>query len=247
MKTGGTTLFQQLRARYGDGLWPHPDLDLRFEGRRLEVRHHLSLSYLAEIPAERRRSIDVYMGHLPYAARDVLAPRTVASVLRDPVERTISLLRQFRRRPPWMSADDRRPTLADATLEEVYAHPAVFGPLVRNHQTKIFSMRRSAGVESYLDVVELDRGDLAAAMANVAALDVLGVMEWYDAFLDDLEAGFGWRLHRGAHANAAPADDDEPVGDALRRKITEDNALDVELYEYARALVRSRIDRGAVL
>jgi hypothetical protein len=246
MKTGGTTLFDHLRDRYGDALWPNGELDLRFDGPRLDIRHHLSLRYLANLPEERRRHIQVYMAHLPYAAREVLPAGTrVVSVLRDPVERTISLLRQFRRRPPWQSSDARRPTLADATLEEVYDHPAVFGPLILNHQTKIFAMRPTAGEASYLDPVDLDHSDLEVAKAHLAALDVVGVMERYDDFLDALEEVFGWRVDRSARANATPAEDVGPVDDALRQRILADNALDVALYEYAGELVDLRRRRRA--
>lgn len=245
MKTGGTTLFQQLREQYGDALWPSAQ-DLQFEGPRLDVRHHLSIPYLAALPEERRGAIRVYMAHLPYAAREVLPPGTrTVSVLRDPVERTISLLRQFRRRPPWLPEGARRPTLAEATLDEVYAHPAVFAPLVLNHQTKIFAMRRSAGAERYLDVVDVDQADLEVAKANVAALDVVGVMERYDDFLDDLQVAFGWEVDRSVRANVTPPDD-EPVGSALRERIAADNALDIALYEHAARLVELRRGRSVV-
>jgi hypothetical protein len=247
MKTGGTTLFDQLREQYGDGLWPHPQMDLHFDGPRLDVRHHLSISYLAGLSDERRRAIRVYMAHLPYAAREVLPPGTrTVSVLRDPVERTISLLRQFRRRPPWQSAAARRPTLAGATLEEVYAHPAVFEPLVLNHQTKLFAMRRSEGANSYLDVVDVGPADLEVAKANVSALDIVGVMERYGDFLGEVEATFGWRLDRGVRANSTPPEDDEPVTDELRQRIMADNALDLALYEHARRLVDLRRGRSVV-
>lgn len=240
MKTGGTTLAQQLREQFGDALWPSAQ-DLQFHGPHLKVRHHLSIPYLATLSEERRREIRVYMAHLPYAAIEVLPPRTRAvSLLRDPVARTISLLRQFRRPPPWRREDGRRPTMEGATLEEVYMNPAVFEPLVLNHQTKIFAMRRSAGAERYLDVVALDRHDLEVAKANVAALDVVGVMERYDDFLDDVQAAFGWELDRRVRANATPPDDDEPVDEAFQERIRADNALDVALYEHAARLVELR-------
>ncbi len=245
MKTGGTTLFEYLRDRYSPKeLWPNPNLDLRFDGSRLDVRHHLSVSYLAGLSEERRRQIRVYSGHLPYAAHEVLGPDVaMVTVLRDPVERTISLLRQFRRSTPGLQDPDRPRPLADATLEQVYAHPAVFAPLVLNHQTKIFSMRATDHPESYLDLVHVDDARLESAKASLATVDVVGVMERYDDFLDALEAKFGWAVGRESHANATPATDHEPVSDALREQIAADNAIDIEFYEHAKQLVRLRQDQ----
>lgn len=242
MKTGGTTLSRHLRSILEpEALYPNPSVDLRFVGARMDIRHHLSVSYLVGLDAERRAAIRVYTGHFPFAAVEMLGePCTTMAILRDPVERTLSLLRQFRR--PALAVQDpgRRPRLEAATLEEVYEDPAVFEPLVRNHQTKIFSMRPADGPESYLDVVEVDEDRLELAKVNVRRIDILGVTERYADFLDEVRRRLGWSVPPDARANVTPADDEEPASEALRSRIAIDNALDVALHQYAAELVEQR-------
>ena len=241
MKTGGTTLFRHLRENYAlDELYPYRKMDIQWDGLKLDIRHHLSVSYLLGLPAERRAHIRVYTGHFPYVASEMLGGDFVTvTILRDPVERTLSLLRQFRRGAPWLDPS-KRPPMESRTLEEVYEHPLVFAPLIQNHQTKIFSMQRSDDPESYMDVVDVDASRLALAKENLRKVDVIGITERWDWFLDDLVEWFGWRVDRDARANAAPTEAIQPVSESLRRRIADDNAIDVAFYEYAAELVDLR-------
>lgn len=242
MKTGGTTLFRNLRENFAlDELYPYRKIDIQYNGSKLDVRHHLSVSYLLQIPEERRRRIRVYTGHFPYIAQELLGGGfTTVTILRDPVERTLSLLRQFKRNAPWETDPAKKAPMASRSLEEVYENELVFEPLVHNHQTKIFSMRESDSPESYMDVVAVDEARLALAKENLAKVDIVGITERYDDFLDEIEARFGWEVEREARANATPASEIQPVNDALRDRIAHDNALDLEFYEYAKALVDLR-------
>lgn len=244
MKTGGTTVFRNLRANYElDQLYPYRHLDIQFEGEKVDVQHHLSVPYLVGLAPERHERIRVYTGHFPLVAAELLGrPLTTITLLRDPVERTISLLRQFMRKAPWL---DPTPglTLESSSLEEIYEQPIVFEPLIHNHQTKIFSMQVSDSPKSYMDVVDVDRSRLALAKENLAAIDVVGLTECYGEFLDELRTRFGWEVERDARANATPAGEMQPVSEALRRRIANDNAIDLELYEFAQELQRKRQGR----
>lgn len=241
MKTGGTTLFEHFKTIYSvEEVWPHTDFDFRYDGPRLRVRHHLSLDYLAHLPPDRRRTIRFYGGHLPYVARHLLGDVTTLTLLRDPVDRTVSLLRQMRRQVPGIQDAARRPRLAGVPLEEVYEHESVFGPLVHNHQTKMFAIRPGES-HGFLDPVPLDEERLAEAKANLAAVDVVGVTEHYDLFVGDVVSELGWTADDLKTENVSPDDGTLGASKALRRRILEDNALDVELHRYATELVRRRL------
>jgi hypothetical protein len=248
MKTGGTTVMRNLRETYAlDEIYPYKPLDLEYlDGGELDLRHHLSVPYILSLSPERRGSIKVFVGHLPFVLRDLLGMELrTTTLLRHPVERTISLLRQFRRKQPWEEDPvDRRP-LAARSMEEAYEHPLAFEPLILNHQTKIFSLTAADDPQTYMDVIPLDEARLALAKRNLEEVDVIGVQERFDHYLDLVEERFGWQIVRGARKNATPDDDVEPVPASLRRRIEEDNALDVELYEHARRLVEERAASSA--
>lgn len=246
MKTGGTTLMRNLRETYPlESIYPYSALDLRYgDDGALDIQHHLSVPYLLSLPPERRRTIEVYIGHFPYVVRELLGfDLWAATLLRDPVERTISLLRQFRRTQPWEAENAERP-VAELSLEEAYEHPLVFGPLILNHQTKVFSMTPQDNPQTYMDLIDVDSDRLELAKANLAEVEVLGVMDRFDEFLTEIEERFQWKIVRGARKNVAPDTDLRPVDAGLRRRIAQDNAIDIELYEHARELVEQRLGRG---
>jgi hypothetical protein len=227
MRTGGTTFEQQLRKGFpAEAVYPNPDLDLPGGN----IFHHLELSYLLGLPAERRAAIRFYYGHFPFVATEMLETELVTlTVLRDPVERTISLLRVMR---------ERRDSLEHMTLEEIYDDPEVFPHLIHNHQTKLFSMTREDHPKSYLDEIDVDDARLAIAKANLARVDVIGLTEQYGEFLDIVRDRFGWNLREEARMNAAVDEHDEP--EHLRTRIAADTTLDRELYEHAKELVAGR-------
>ena len=241
---------RNLRETYDlEQIYPYARRDLRYVDGELDIGHHLSIPYLLSLSAERRDAIRVYIGHFPYVVRELLGFETrAATILRDPVERTISMLRQIKRKQPWEDDPGERRPLASRSLEEVYEHPFVFEPLVHNHQTKIFSMTPADDPQTYMDVIDVDRRRLDAAKANLAEIEVLGIQERFDDFLDEAEAAFGWKIVRGARKNATPPEGAAPVDPALRRRIEEDNAIDIELYEHAvRCVAERRRARRAAL
>lgn len=242
MKTGGTTVVRNLRETYPlDQIYPSGALDLQHDaGGDLDLAHHLSIPYVLGLPPERRRSIRVYIGHFPYVLRELLGiEMRAATVLRDPVERTVSLLHQLKRAQPWEADSGRRP-VADRSLEGLYEDPAVFGPLILDHQTKVLSMTPADNPRTYTDVIDVDGSRLARAKASLAEMDVVGTTESFPAFLADTEAHFGWKVVRGARKNATPQEDREVVTAAFRRRIAKDNAIDVELHRHAQELVELR-------
>jgi hypothetical protein len=232
MKTGGTTLMQHLRENIPpDELYPHPDEDMGFDTTRPVTVRHLRLDYLRKLPEERQRRLRVYAGHFPYVAAEVLGgPLITLTILRNPIDRTISLLQQWSRNRPE----------AGLSLEQVYDLPEVFERLLHNHQTKIFSMTAEDDPTGYMQRIEVDAGRLELAKQNLAQVDIVGLTERYEDFLDLVVDRFGWEINRGVRVNVAPPESELPAGDDLRRRIAEDNAIDVELYEHALEIVAAR-------
>ena len=227
MRTGGTTLEQQLRRAFArPEVYPNPDLD--FPGG--DIMRHLDVSYLLALPAERLDAIRLYYGHFPYVVTELLpVPVVTFTVLRDPVERTMSLLRIMR---------EQREGFAERTLEEIYDDANVFPRLVHDHQTKLFSMTAADRPHDYRDEITVDAGRLELAKRNLERVDVVGVTEHYGDFLAALRDRFGWQIDAGARMNAASAPEGESA--ALRARIAADNVIDAELYEFAKELVTAR-------
>ena len=242
MKTGGVTLLESIRRNFAtDEVYPLPGVDVSPDVHAPVTFRHLRLDHLGRLSEDRRRRIRLYTGHFPYVATEVLGrPVETVTVLRDPIERTISLLRQFHRAAT--AADPRLegPLARPLSLEELYDQPNVFEPMVHDHQTKLFSMTLADRPSGYLQELVVDEARLARARENLDRVDVLGLTEQYDDFLDLVEQRFGWSIPRGVRANAAPESDHQDVPASLRRRIETDTALDRELYEHAQRLVADR-------
>jgi hypothetical protein len=223
MKTGGATLRQHIYSNYERGeVFPVPTFD--------DMDRTWLLEYLLSLSPERRATLRGYMGHYPYVASQLIDLDPVTfTVLRDPVERTISYLKHCKR-----YHDHHR----DLTLEQIYRDDFTFACFVENHQTKIFSMSADDHIESYMDVIEIDEQRLERAKANVEQLDVLGIQEEFPEFVDELRSRFGWRFDRAGNRRVSREEWD--VSPSFRKQIADDNAADVELYEHARHLRHRR-------
>ena len=242
MKTGGTTVVRNLRETYAlDEIYPRSTLDLQHDAQGgLDLEHHLSVPYLLTLPEQRRRTIRVYTGHFPYVVRELLAMELRATtVLRDPVDRTVSMLHQLRRAQPWEEGTGPRPR-AERGLEELYEDPSVFGPLLLNHQTKVLSMVPADEPQTYKDVIHVDEARLQRAKQALEEMDLVGTTEHLSAYLAATETTFGWKVVKGARKNVTPDGDRVPVDAAFRQRIADDNAFDVELHRHALDLVAKR-------
>ena len=81
---------------------------------------------------ERRARIRVYAGHLPYVASELLGIDLVRlTLLRDPVDRTVSMLKHVKR------LFER---YAEFSLDAIYDDDAVFRHYLDNYQTKVFAL-----------------------------------------------------------------------------------------------------------
>jgi len=228
MKTAGTALRFRLVNHFGAAaVYPAQDVD--GTGKDL-VEGVLSTRYLVERLRVRGDEIRVITGHFPLCTADLLGGGFVTlTLLREPVERTLSFLR-----------DRREHELAyrDKPLEEIYDDPFWFNGFAHNHMTKMLSLTAGELENGMFTHVRFSRDRLDRAKEALAGIDAVGLQESYEDFCSELTARFGWDLGESQIANAS-----EPVEvpDAFRDRIAEDNALDVELYGFARQLVADRL------
>jgi hypothetical protein len=225
MKTAGSSFGWHIRKNYEpDEVYPNGrlDSDMTFGKFRID--------YLTKLSKERRARIRVYDGHFPFVAAQLLGMELVIlTIRRDPVERTISYLKQCKRQ------DEQHRSLA---LEEIYEDPFVFSALIHNHQTKLFAMTRlDLNPLGYFDVIEIDDRRLAMAKANLERVDVLGLQEHFPKFLDELAQRYGWRFEAVPDLNVSGA---SKISRPFRRRIAQDNAADVAFYDHARRLWQQR-------
>ena len=141
MKTAGTTVHSLLRPHYPDDkCYPGPDQTLP---------RKLFISRLLNLPADEKARNRYASVHMPAGVADEFAPNHLhITILREPVERTISHLRHIAR------------ALNVGSLEEIY-NIADWRDRLSNYQTRIFSMRK--------ELYDQSRRILAAAIASNGA------------------------------------------------------------------------------
>ena len=224
-KTGGVSLYLRMQREFGKpGVYPD-----RSDGDPVAVSPQLMVPVLLERWAARRDEIRVVTGHFPLCTTELLeADFRTFTILRDPVERTLSYLRHHRTATP---ADREKP------IEEIYEDPGNFGHFIQNHMVKMLALRTDEMTDGMMTIAKLGRRRLRTAKRALAGMDAFGLQEEFEAFAERLERLFGWRLGPPVHENATPHAD---VPDSFRRRIAEDNRLDMDLYEHARQLLRKR-------
>lgn len=132
MKTGGTSFIDIIRNNIAkDRRYPDATLEDKAEmAERMEA--YLHTPRLVRVVNGSARSFDIVCGHIPYAARELLELRYDAvTLLREPVERTISYLKHCQKfhveHKGW-------------PLERIYDDTWYQRSFMSNYQTRIFSM-----------------------------------------------------------------------------------------------------------
>jgi hypothetical protein len=224
MKTGGGTFLRHILANFDrDEVYPDRQSDPDMNAANMRI------DYLTGLPPERRGRIRVYTGHFPFVAAQLVGADLVTlTILRDPVERTISYLKHCKR------FHEQHRSLR---LEEIYEDPFFFPTLIRNHQAKLFAMTPDDEPRSYLDIMEVDDRRLEVAKANLERVDVLGLQERFPELLEEMVIRYGWRIGDVPDIHVSR---DSAVSPAFRRRIAEDNAADLAFYEHALRLWERR-------
>jgi hypothetical protein len=222
-KTAGTTLIRQIRGNFPErAVYPLPS-----DGD--EIARVISIEHLLSVWRARGDEIRVVTGHFPLCVTELLGGGfTTLTVLRHPLERTISYLRHHRVRTP---ADAR------LTLEQVYDDGFRFNGLVYNHMTKMLSLSREEMDAGALTRVRFTRERLERAKERLAGIDVVGLQEDFEGFCLELSERFAWSFTESLSPRQhAPVELPAEFTD----RILCDNQHDVELYEFARHLVAER-------
>jgi hypothetical protein len=230
MKTAGGTLRRQILANFDRAeVYPLKRLDPDMRTA------NYGLDYLTGLPPARRAQIRVFTGHFPFVAVELLGMElTTITILRDPIERTLSYLRHCQR---------YHKKHRGLSLEEIYGDPFFHPSFIMNHQAKLFALTVDDDPQSYMDVLEVDAHRLALAKSNLERVDVVGTQDRFGELLGELEERFGWQIAPvvDKHVNRGGN-----VPGSFRRRIAEDNRADVEFYEYARGLCERRRVAGVM-
>ena len=178
-KTAGTALFKRLQRQFGKrSVYP----DAR-DGDVLTVMPQLSVDVLRDRWRERGDEIRVVTGHFPLCTTELLGERfTTLTVVREPVERTLSYLRHHR----MLTAEDR-----DKSLEAIYDDDFRYHALIHNHMVKMFALTISEMTDGALSRLEFTVDHLDRAKQQLATVDVIGLQERFDEFCAILQERFG--------------------------------------------------------
>jgi len=213
---------------------------------------------------EELKSKQVVLGHFFYpAVRLVPGEPTVATVVREPVDRSISVWEYLQ----WQVKHPDHAQLASRGIRSVqeFAEDDLLAGHVRDNQTRLLGVEydleavTTAFETGEIDLEEAQRwaAEAERAPADAAMLDrakdrlrkmVVGVTDELPEFVQALERGAlgrpdGPPLKRyNATPPATVALRESAYDDQIRSRLAELNRFDVELYAFARELWESRRD-----
>lgn len=129
MKTAGTTFRVQAAQNFDPSeIFPWQLGVGDFE----RIVQYVGVHQFLDLAPETRDRVRFFSAHIPFVVAELTAPEAVKiSVVREPIERTLSYLRHCQR-----DHVEHR----GKTLEEIYEDPWYFSRFIENHQTKMFSM-----------------------------------------------------------------------------------------------------------
>lgn len=219
-KTAGTTFSALLQTYFS-------------AGETCPAYDYLQLFKLSE---EQRPAYRYYRGHFGYGLLEYLPqPVRVVTLLRDPIERTLSNLSHIRR---YAEHDANR--LYHRRNMMTFLKSRHIGIELRNLQTRSLAMPRG-GIELYR-YWELEDRDLDTAKERLETIAFVGLVERFSESLHLLVYMLGWQpFSTESRLNSAPerfqiADLDNEVIDYLH----EINRFDLDLYAFARQLFADR-------
>jgi len=198
----------------------------------------LSLKMLEGYLTRKDAEISVVSGHFPYCTRELLAQNLgpkirTFTILREPVERTLSFLRHTKKLTP---------ELKNASLMDIYNDKIRFHGLIHNHMVKMFALPYSPDLDTIMTHIDFTEAHLETAKSNLKKVNVVGLQEDYGRFCKALESKFGWDL--GAVKFVNETKKTQSVSPQLIDRIKADNALDIRFYNFAKRHIKQRQAKG---
>lgn len=190
------------------------------------------LAALSHLPEDRRRSLRLVYGHLPFGVHQDLPNRCrYFTVLRHPVDRITShyyFVKEQRKHPLHDAVVSQNLTLAE------YATSGLTGEL-NNGMTRLISGRAES--DSLRGHAPCQSDELQRALDHLDEhFDVIGLLEHIDASLQLLSSVYQWPNQKAVIRNRTKSR--RPV-DAIRREdreaILSMNEMDMKLYEWGKA------------
>jgi hypothetical protein len=224
MRTGGETLRTLIARQYLEN------------GVCTVLGKPESLSEIDDIQGLDVNTTKVIQGHIPFGLHEVL-PTAVKYIvmLRNPVDRVISLFHHIREDPELGYHDIMGAHLS--SLSDFITSGRLSE--VDNGQT-----RRLSGL--YPAFGSCNEDMLRAAKRNLGSCAVVGTTERFDESLLMMKRAFGWSnvfYHKINTTQTRP--DRQAVSPEELELIQHYNALDSELFEYAERLVEAAVERQA--
>lgn len=221
-KTGGSTLHGIIHRQYRKGQW-------------LSVKNNRQAEAFGELSPDERDKIKVLKGHQAFGHHTKFRnPDKVAyiTMLRDPIERIISNYYFILERPnhhTHKALVENNYTIADYVSSGVIAN-------AENAQVRLLS-----------DNIDTSHGECTREMLEQAKHNLkhrfaaVGINKCYDEFLMLIQAEFGWRSPYYTRQNKTKKRiKREELTEEHLKVIREYNALDIELFEYAKTLFEER-------
>jgi hypothetical protein len=212
------------------------------------------------------RSTQIVLGHFFYPMARLLPGVATATVVRDPVERSISVWEYLQ----WQTHHPDHELLVSRGIRSVdeFAVDAHLAGHVRDNQTKLLGMEYDVeAIVAAMEAGEIDLQEarrlaaeaesapadaamLARAKQRLGRMLVVGLTEELPAFVRRLERAIGlWPGPALERDNVTPADTIALRGttydESTRRRLADLNAFDAELYAFARELWGAQRERAA--
>jgi|SRR5690242_15336244 galactose-3-O-sulfotransferase len=237
-RTGGSTLSRVIDWEYS----PREicDIDGRF--------YYWSLDRIRQWPQARLAKMRVFKGHMPFGLhRSIPQPSTYITMLRDPVDRTISeyYARRYRRSHPIADRDAKRLTFDEYIRQVPYNNPqtkAVSGVEVP-FLYHLYSMLPSHRLYSAPCTSEtLDR-----AKANlVRYFRLVGLTDRFDETLALAKILFGWKApYYTRRRKNLKRPTMQEISSEQRSLIAEHHKYDMELYRFGVSLFSRAVAANA--